>query len=276
MKLSFIGAGKVGKAFGRYISDIEDVKYFYSRNIKSAKHASSYVGCQFTSDLKTVVEASDLICITTSDDAIASVVKAIEDLPLDLHQKTFMHMSGAKTSNVFDGLRQNGAAGFTLHPLQTFASYEKAANDLKQTYFAFEGDASWRPWVEKVTMNHFVLTAEQKTKYHLSACIFSNYLVSLMDYGMTVLSDIGIGPEGFEAMLPLIQATFENIRQKGTKAALTGPIQRGDVSTVTAHLSALEGQEEKLYKVLGQWTATHLLKDQDKEEMLAHLWRTNE
>jgi predicted short-subunit dehydrogenase-like oxidoreductase (DUF2520 family) len=41
------------------------------------------------------------------------------------------------------------------------------------------------------------------------------------------------------ALAPIARASLENILRLGPRTALTGPIARGDVSTVTAHMDAL-------------------------------------
>ncbi|UCG79689.1 MAG: DUF2520 domain-containing protein, partial [Desulfobacterales bacterium] len=61
----------------------------------------------------------------------------------------------------------------------------------------------------------------------------------------------------YEALLPLIKGTLSNIGEKGIPGALTGPIARGDVATVSAHLKAIEKDAPKfltLYKCLGLYT----------------------
>jgi predicted short-subunit dehydrogenase-like oxidoreductase (DUF2520 family) len=40
---------------------------------------------------------------------------------------------------------------------------------------------------------------------------------------------------------PLIEGTLDNARGLGIRAALTGPMTRGDVGTLRAHLAALTG-----------------------------------
>ena len=65
----------------------------------------------------------------------------------------------------------------------------------------------------------------------------------------------------FQAITPLVDATLSNIREKGTIDALTGPIVRGDLNTVAAHLKVLGERlpsELDLYKAMAL-TTTHML-----------------
>jgi hypothetical protein len=59
------------------------------------------------------------------------------------------------------------------------------------------------------------------------------------------------------ALQPLVSGTVDNVGRLGTTKALTGPIVRGDVETVRAHVEALRGLpdgELQLYRALGRHT----------------------
>lgn len=274
MTLSFIGAGKVGTAVGMYFSSHAKVLYYLSHTEASAKRAAEYVGCLYTDNLEQLILASDIIFITTGDNAIEDVARRISTLDVALESKVFIHMSGALTTKILDALKVKGARVCSLHPLQTFSSVEQGFKDLEQAYFALEGDELITELIKEKGNEYFVLTQDQKTKYHLSACVFSNYLVTLLDYGSKLLGDIGINQDdGLQAMKPLIEATLKNIYNKGTQEALTGPIQRGDTRTLNAHMDALEGLDLDVYKLLGTLTTERLINDKNKKNVLDELWR---
>ena len=81
---------------------------------------------------------------------------------------------------------------------------------------------------------------------------------------------------GLKAMKPLVEATLSNIMLKGTKEALTGPIQRGDTKTIARHMNELEGLDLKAYQLLGHMTTNELIMDDDKKRVLEALWREND
>ena len=272
MKVSFIGAGKVGTAIAKYIASTVEVNYFNSRNMSSAEKAADFVGCD-TANLDVLVDASDVIFITVSDNSINEVSKQLSSYQVT--DKTFVHMSGALTSDELKELKEKGAKTCSMHPLQTFADTEKAVLDLKEAYFSLEGDLDViEPLVKQLGNPYFVLNKEQKNKYHLSACIFSNYLVTLMNFGSRMMSSIGIEEkDGLKAMQPLIEATLSNIYLKGTEQALTGPIKRGDTKTLINHMTELEGLDLEAYQLLGQMTTNKLIMDHDKKSILDALWR---
>ena len=49
--------------------------------------------------------------------------------------------------------------------------------------------------------------------------------------------------EAIEALYPLSRATLENAHNLGLAASATGPVIRGDASTVETHLNALAGSQ---------------------------------
>jgi predicted short-subunit dehydrogenase-like oxidoreductase (DUF2520 family) len=275
MKISFIGAGKVGTAFGLYLKPYHEILYYYSRHLKSAETSAEIVNSQSTISLQTLIEKSEVIFITTQDHNISEVVNQIEILEMDLKYKSFVHMSGALTSDILLPLKNLGARIASVHPLQTFPSIEKGYEGLKQAYFAIEGDGDFiKPWLDALKNPYFELKTSQKSQYHMAACIFSNYLVSLMAFGSKMLEAIHIDEEeGLKAMMPLIQATVDNVMVMGPKDALTGPIKRGDLSTLKGHMETVGDLDLELYKIFMAWTSEHLIDDPKQKEMLKALWR---
>ena len=69
----------------------------------------------------------------------------------------------------------------------------------------------------------------------------SGGLVALLDAIVALGAIAGLDERGsLEAYGRLMERTLANARAVGVAAALTGPIARGDVGTVAAHIAALE------------------------------------
>lgn len=91
----------------------------------------------------------------------------------------------------------------------------------------------------------------------MAAVIVSNYMTTLMDFGLHILEKAGISKaEGWLALRPLIAGALQNIDAHGPAGALTGPIARGDQTTVLKHLEALKEDPDDriLYTLLGKRT----------------------
>lgn len=283
MRIGFIGAGKVATAFGRYLHGHGvAIGGYYDRHPEKLAHAIAATGGQACRDGAAVAAISDVVLITTRDDQIQAACEALCRQEAIQSHHWVGHMSGAHASSILDAAAKRGAAVFSLHPLQAFAQEDKALADLPHTWFSLEGDDARLAEIETLmarTGNRCLrLSPEGKPLYHLAACIFSNYLVTLMAHGMRVLEKSGIPPmEGFQAMRPLIEGTIANIARLGPARALTGPIARGDRSTVAHHLEALEavalGDLMGFYGFMGLKTLDLALQDVLREPEKAEALR---
>lgn len=278
LRVGFIGAGKVGTTMGIYLKHNSfDIYGYYSRNYQSAKNAASLTNSKAAVELGDVVENSEILFITTNDDEISKVCDRLIEEKLINESKIVIHMSGAASSRILQELKERDCYIYALHPLQSFANIEKGVKDLKNTVFSLEGDKERIEDIEnilKTTGNeYFIIEAEEKALYHVTACVVSNYLVSLLDYGLSIFEAIGIDKDkGFKALNPLIQGSIENIHDLGTTKALTGPIARGDIKTIKNHIEALENIDPKwlhMYKSLGLATIDVAVKEKliDKEKI---------
>jgi predicted short-subunit dehydrogenase-like oxidoreductase (DUF2520 family) len=261
MRVGFIGAGKVATAFGRYLDNHGmAIAGYFDRHPEKTAHACRMTRGRACASGAEVAACSDVVLITTRDDQIQTVVRQLcRQKALDAHHLVG-HMSGAHPSSILAPAAESGAAIFSLHPLQAFAQEDKAVTDLSRTWFSLDGtdariDALAR-MLDQTGNRYFRILPEHKRLYHLSACIFSNYLVTLLQAGLTALEQSGIPPgDGLTAMLPLIQGTIANAVQMGPARALTGPIARGDALTIQHHLEALEERQltdlKAFYSYLG-------------------------
>ena len=76
---------------------------------------------------------------------------------------------------------------------------------------------------------------EKRTLYHAGLAHGANHLVTLVTQAMELLSASG-AEDPAATLRPLLTAALDNALADGD-AGLTGPIVRGDVNTVAAHLA---------------------------------------
>ena len=284
MKIGFIGAGKVGISFGIYLTRKGFQIYgYYSRTFESARNAADRTGSKAVEDMGVLVKNSDVIFITTGDDEISKVCSNLAEKNLLTKGKIVVHMSGALSSRILHSAIERGCCVYSLHPLQAFADVEKASLDLNNTVFSIEGDLErmdiMESILEKTGNPYYKLTQQQKGIYHAAACVLSNYMVTLMDYGLSLYKSIGIdGQDALNAVRPLIQGTLDNVMELGPEGALTGPIARGDIQTVKSHVEALKKyspESLEFYKQMALMTVElakkRKLNDKNKEDALKNL-----
>nr|WP_264294195.1 DUF2520 domain-containing protein [Roseburia faecis] len=96
------------------------------------------------------------------------------------------------------------------------------------------------------------IDAAAKPEYHAAASILSNQVIAVLDTGYRLLEDCGFSREkAVAATAALVRQNIENVLSQGCVHALTGPIERGDVSTVEKHLHCLNTEDAALYRMLG-------------------------
>ncbi len=182
-----------------------------------------------------------VVFITVPDSHIRSVAAEINAAwGRSSKDIVFFHFSGLLTSGELAVLSTSGAAIGSLHPLQSITDAAQAQQTLKGSIFTFEGmeEAARvaRELVDTIGAVMMTITQENKVLYHTSAVVASNYLVALLHQASVIIDKVGMG---LNHLMPLIKGTLSNIEEHGSKAALTGPIARGDWATVEGHVKAL-------------------------------------
>ncbi len=171
-----------------------------------------------------------------------------------------LHTSGARDLEDFAPLEARGWACGTFHPLQTVAD---GGASFIGTSFAIAGDATATAWArelaERLGGQAVSLLAGQRPLYHAAAVMASNYSIALLDAASDLMARATGAPreDALQMLAPLARAAMENALARGPVAALTGPIERGDVGTVALHLAALEtapARVGQLYRAAGVQT----------------------
>jgi predicted short-subunit dehydrogenase-like oxidoreductase (DUF2520 family) len=262
--VAIVGCGIVGTAIGSLLARSGyRISGVATRSLETAARAAKTIGAERFSDRAwDITRGAEVVLITTPDDAIRSTCIAIAQHDGFDKNAVVIHCSGALSSDVLSSARESGAVVATLHPLQSFASVDQAETLVPGSFCAVEGDQAALPVVRELVtdLGGFLteITPEGKTLYHAAAVAASNYLVTLMNLALELNNLSGIEPDvSFKALLPLIKGTLDNVDTKGIPDALTGPIARGDVDTVAAHLEAIGERVPRLlvlYRTLGLYT----------------------
>jgi predicted short-subunit dehydrogenase-like oxidoreductase (DUF2520 family) len=197
-----------------------------------------------------------VVVLAVPDDAILPLAAALARATSLRSAQVALHLSGSLTSNALSALAGGGAALGSLHPLQTLVQPEHAPDRLRGAWAAVEGSARAVEMAERLArdigLRPFRLRAEHKARYHAGAVFASNYFVVVEAIATRLLQEAGMGErDAWAALAPLVAGTLRNLEVQGPLAALTGPVARGDVDTLTRHLSVLNGTEGDLYRRLG-------------------------
>jgi predicted short-subunit dehydrogenase-like oxidoreductase (DUF2520 family) len=183
-----------------------------------------------------------LVLLCVPDSAIGEVARSTAPGPW------IAHTSGATPL----GALAPHATRFGVHPLQTFVR-GRGPEQLDGAWAAVTGEnaealarATW--FATELGLHPFELRDDMRALYHAGAAMASNYLVTLYRAASRALVASGAPPE---ALLPLMRRTIDNGFE------LTGPIARGDWTTVDAHLAAIREHLpdlEPMYRALADAT----------------------
>ena len=172
-----------------------------------------------------------VILLTVPDRAIAEVAAAMPD------GRLVGHCSGA---------RPLGGCAFSLHPLMTVPA---SGACFEAVPAAVDGHAVATELALLLGMRPFRVADRDRAAYHAAASMASNLLVILESAAERVAATAGVDRE---MLVPLVRATVDNWARDG-RAALTGPIARGDTETIALHRSVLGERTPELvelYEVL--------------------------
>jgi predicted short-subunit dehydrogenase-like oxidoreductase (DUF2520 family) len=195
-----------------------------------------------------VVEGDpELVLLCVPDAAIADVARGLNQQSL-APGALVAHCSGATSLSALDPHTRR----FSVHPLQTFTR-GRGPEQLDGAWAAVTAETDETRaaglWLaETLGLQPFELADSARTLYHAGAVFASNYLVTLHRAAALLFEGVGAPPE---ALLPLMQRTIENDFE------LTGPISRGDWTTVEAHRAAIHAAHpelEHLYETLAGGT----------------------
>ena len=184
----------------------------------------------------------ELILLCVPDRAIADVAAATAPGPW------LAHVSGATPLAALEPHERR----FGLHPLQTF-TLDRGAEQLDGAFAAITAETEDArkvgDWLARqLGLEPFPLADAKRATYHAGAAIASNYLVTLRRAAGALLEAAGAPPEALD---PLMRRTIENGFE------LTGPIARGDWTTVEAHVAAIRAERpelEAMYVTLAETT----------------------
>jgi predicted short-subunit dehydrogenase-like oxidoreductase (DUF2520 family) len=203
---------------------------------------------------------ADLVVIATPDAAIAPAATAVA--PSLCAGALVVHLSGAAGPEALDGLRvaRPDVRTGVLHPLQALPSPEAGAARLEGAWCAVDGSAT-EALAADLGLRPFRLPGDPAARrtYHAAACVASNHVVALLGQVERLAASCGVP---FDAFLPLVRASVDNVADLGAATALTGPVARGDTATVVAHLDALPAGERNLYVAVARG-ARHLVAGDD-------------
>lgn len=188
-----------------------------------------------------VARTSDLLLLTVPDDMLSNVVTMLSASGAIHEGQVVVHTSGRHGLAVLEPAREVGARTVALHPAMTFTGTEVDLPRLAGCVFGVTAADADRELTESLVADlggrAMWVPEDRRTLYHAGLAHGANHLVTLVAEAMEILSAAG-AEDPAATLRPLLTAALDNALEDGD-AALTGPIVRGDVETVRAHVADL-------------------------------------
>ncbi len=215
----------------------------------------------------TVSRSSDLLLLTVPDDMLSNVVTQLAASGAIRPGQYVAHTSGRHGLAVLEPARAVGARVLALHPAMTFTGTAVDLPRLAGCSFGVTADEPLTQALAETLVSdlrgRIVWVPEAKrTLYHAGLAHGANHLVTLVVQAMDLLRESG-AEDPAATLRPLLTAALDNALVMGD-AALTGPIVRGDVETVRAHLrdiAATQPDTVPTYVALARATANSAVLD---------------
>ncbi|KQY60439.1 hypothetical protein ASD11_13400 [Aeromicrobium sp. Root495] len=196
-----------------------------------------------------VARQADVLVLTVPDDELVRVTEELVAAGAIRAGQLVVHTSGRHGLAALEAATRVGARGLALHPAMTFtgAPGELGADAGLGCVFGLTAEPAERPaaaWlVELLGGTEMWIDEDQRVTYHAALAHGANHLVTLVAQAQDLLRSVAAasgtpGVDPADVLRPLLTAALNNALQLGD-AALTGPVVRGDVTTVRAHADAL-------------------------------------
>jgi predicted short-subunit dehydrogenase-like oxidoreductase (DUF2520 family) len=243
LAIGVIGAGRVGAVLGAALGRAgHHVQAAYAVSDESRDRAAALLPGVPLKDVPDVIDGADLVLLAVPDDVLAELVRGLAAIDAWQAGQIVVHTSGRYGTGILRPAMSAHILPLAIHPAMTFTGTALDLGRLEECAFGITGPEALRPMAEALVVemggDPVWVAEDQRTAYHAALAHGSNHLVTLVAEAMEVLRAAGV--ENPRAVLgPLSRAALDNALRLGD-AALTGPVARGDVGTVGAHLRELD------------------------------------
>lgn len=262
LRVGVVGAGRVGSVLGAALRAAgHEIVAVSAVSEESLERAAMLLPGVPVRDVPEVVAAADVVLLTVPDDAIGPLVAGLAAHDAWDGGRLAVHTSGFRGLDVLQPVVDAGGDAVVLHPVMTFTGVPGDVDRIVGTPIAVTASMGADLVADALALDlggePFRLEDEDRALYHTALSHAANHLTTIVAQSAQMLRDVGIDDADL-LLRPLLETALENSLQRGDRA-LTGPIARGDVGTVAAHLQALEGQPEDIrraYRALALATTT--------------------
>lgn len=206
------------------------------------------------------MEPADAWLIGTGDDQIADVAQSLADTAKNLEGSLVFHLAGRFGLDVLEPLNTGRISLAALHPVRSLSGSGLPLTDFAGTACVAEGSdsalAALQPLVTSIGGHWLPVAAIDRGLYHASVSVISNITKAVAWKAQNWQQWAGLPAETAQAVThQLLHSTMEDLFRTGARQSITGPVVRGDTSTIQAHIRAISAShpgDVEVYRVLAR------------------------
>ncbi|MGC4112778.1 MAG: DUF2520 domain-containing protein [Nocardioides sp.] len=242
LRVGVIGAGRVGAVIAAALRQQgHQIVSVAGESDASRRRAASLLPGVPIAKPTVVARGCDVLLLTVPDDMLENVVTQLSASGSIRAGQYVVHTSGSHGLRVLEPATARGARPVALHPAMTFTGTARDLDRLADCVFGVTAGPDERAWASDVVAelgaSVMWVPEELRSVYHAGLAHGANHLVTLVTQAMELLGAAG-ADDPAAILRPLLQAALDNALNEGD-SALTGPIVRGDVNTVRAHVQEI-------------------------------------
>lgn len=265
LRVGIVGVGRVGSTLGAALARAgHEIVAVSAVSVESRRRAERLLPGVPVRPADETVETADFVVLAVPDDVLRGLVTGLADTGTWRPGQIAAHTSGAQGIGVLDAAAARGVLALALHPVMTFAGRPEDVDRLAGATWGVTAPDELRPVAESLVLEMggepVWVPEPARPLYHASLTVASNHLVTLVNDALGLLDGAGVA-EPARLVTPLLNASVENVLRLGD-AALTGPVSRGDVATVSTHLDTLRRSAPDVlpsYRAMARRTAERAL-----------------
>lgn len=256
LRIGFIGAGRLATTLAMSWTHTGILVGVASRSVRSANALVARCrtsGIRVFDDPQALANACNMVFITVPDDAIGTVVEEIQWQS----GQSVVHCSGATQIAILEPATRAGAAIGGFHPLQLFSNPDVALRHLSGSCVAIEAsgklDIELNRLAEISGMKPLRLPPGARVAYHIAGNLAASCILAVLREAEDIWEHCGLPrEEALSALIPLSEGTIAAARQVGLEKALSGPVSRGDINVIRAHMDTIQSctGDTRLYSEL--------------------------
>jgi len=244
-KIAVIGAGKLAHSLvTALLKSGYDIECVVSRQLSSAKSFSKKFSIRYYSNsVLNIPPDVNTFFLTVPDGEIKQVAVGLSKLKRDFKHSICIHFSGVENISALKSLSLKGCIIGSLHIIRPFPS--KDIVDIKKTPASVEANhkralAFLNQLCKKLKLKPHRIKSDEKVFHHLAAVHSSNFLVGNLYNAFSLISSKNNSAK--DSLKKTTQSALNNIFNLSPAKALSGPVDRGDVYTITKHLQAFDNK----------------------------------